>query len=173
MASVDELAALTAKTYLRVNAKQLPTWRANRGRPVPIGYQDADADALVPHTVSLKDARQLKAPSLAPNGFQLVTFEHGVEDFTAEAQDNLKLNLVWALQSIVANETLGVDDISLNLESGSIIVTAQVILTSLDDLHNWARLSSLWPLLYGTACCFIEALLKLLGTDLHELGLEA
>ena len=27
---------------------------------------------------------------------------------------------------------------------------------SLDDLHNWARLSSLWPLLYGTACCFIE-----------------
>ena len=31
-----------------------------------------------------------------------------------------------------------------------------IILTSLDDLHNWARLSSLWPLLYGTACCFIE-----------------
>jgi len=29
-------------------------------------------------------------------------------------------------------------------------------LTSLDDLLNWARLSSLWPLLYGTACCFIE-----------------
>ena len=29
-------------------------------------------------------------------------------------------------------------------------------MTSLDDLHNWARLSSLWPLLYGTACCFIE-----------------
>ena len=29
-------------------------------------------------------------------------------------------------------------------------------MTSLDDLHNWARLSSLWPRLYGTACCFIE-----------------
>ena len=29
-------------------------------------------------------------------------------------------------------------------------------MTSLDDLHSWARLSSLWPLLYGTACCFIE-----------------
>jgi NAD(P)H-quinone oxidoreductase subunit K len=35
-------------------------------------------------------------------------------------------------------------------------LSENIILTSLDDLHNWARLSSLWPLLYGTACCFIE-----------------
>ncbi|MBW4699162.1 MAG: NADH-quinone oxidoreductase subunit NuoB [Aphanocapsa lilacina HA4352-LM1] len=31
-----------------------------------------------------------------------------------------------------------------------------VILTTLNDLYNWARLSSVWPLMYGTACCFIE-----------------
>jgi NAD(P)H-quinone oxidoreductase subunit K len=35
-------------------------------------------------------------------------------------------------------------------------LSENVILTSVDDLYNWARLSSLWPLLYGTACCFIE-----------------
>jgi len=35
-------------------------------------------------------------------------------------------------------------------------LSENIILTSLEELHNWARLSSLWPLLYGTACCFIE-----------------
>jgi NAD(P)H-quinone oxidoreductase subunit K len=35
-------------------------------------------------------------------------------------------------------------------------LSENVILTTVEDLHNWARLSSLWPMLYGTACCFIE-----------------
>ena len=59
---------------------------------------------------------------------------------------------------------------------GAPTVTAElsenIILTSLDDLHNWARLSSLWPLLYGTACCFIE-FAALLGSrfDFDRFGL--
>jgi NAD(P)H-quinone oxidoreductase subunit K len=35
-------------------------------------------------------------------------------------------------------------------------LSENVILTTVDDLYNWARLSSLYPLLFGTACCFIE-----------------
>lgn len=35
-------------------------------------------------------------------------------------------------------------------------LSENVILTTVDDLYNWAKLSSLWPLLFGTACCFIE-----------------
>jgi hypothetical protein len=35
-------------------------------------------------------------------------------------------------------------------------LSENIILTTLDDLYNWAKLSSLYPLLYGTACCFIE-----------------
>jgi NAD(P)H-quinone oxidoreductase subunit K len=35
-------------------------------------------------------------------------------------------------------------------------LSENIILTTVDDLYNWARLSSLYPLLFGTACCFIE-----------------
>lgn len=35
-------------------------------------------------------------------------------------------------------------------------LSENVVLTTVDDLYNWAKLSSLWPMLYGTACCFIE-----------------
>ena len=35
-------------------------------------------------------------------------------------------------------------------------LSENIILTTVDDLYDWARLSSLWPLMYGTACCFIE-----------------
>jgi NAD(P)H-quinone oxidoreductase subunit K len=34
--------------------------------------------------------------------------------------------------------------------------TDSIILTTFNDFSNWARISSLWPLLYGTSCCFIE-----------------
>nr|AWD77908.1 NADH-plastoquinone oxidoreductase subunit K [Odontosoria chinensis] len=35
-------------------------------------------------------------------------------------------------------------------------ISNSAFLTSISDFSNWSRLSSLWPLLYGTSCCFIE-----------------
>lgn len=51
-------------------------------------------------------------------------------------------------------------------------LSENVVLTTVDDLYNWARLSSLWPLMYGTACCFIE-LAALIGSrfDFDRFGL--
>lgn len=47
-----------------------------------------------------------------------------------------------------------------------------VISTTSNDLSNWSRLSSLWPLLYGTSCCFIE-FASLIGSrfDFDRFGL--
>ena len=45
-----------------------------------------------------------------------------------------------------------------------------VISTTSNDLSNWSRLSSLWPLLYGTSCCFIE-FASLIGLLIHGLTL--
>lgn len=51
-------------------------------------------------------------------------------------------------------------------------ISDSVILTTFHDFTNWIRLSSLWPLLYGTSCCFIE-FASLLGSrfDFDRFGL--
>lgn len=35
-------------------------------------------------------------------------------------------------------------------------LSENVILTCVDDLYDWARLSTLYPMMFGTACCFME-----------------
>nr|YP_010901767.1 NADH dehydrogenase subunit K [Goodyera yunnanensis]WIL08009.1 NADH dehydrogenase subunit K [Goodyera yunnanensis] len=55
----------------------------------------------------------------------------------------------------------GKDDIEtvMNLVELSLLnqkISNSIISTTSNDLSNWSRLSSLWPLLYGTSCCFIE-----------------
>lgn len=44
----------------------------------------------------------------------------------------------------------------------------QVMITRLEDLLSWARLSSLWPLGFGLACCAIE----MMATNASHYDLE-
>ena len=46
-----------------------------------------------------------------------------------------------------------------------------LILTSVNDLLNWARLSSIWPMGFGLACCAIEMMSTYAsGYDLDRFG---
>ena len=42
-----------------------------------------------------------------------------------------------------------------------------VIVTGLDDLLNWARLSSMFPMTFGLACCAIEFMST--GTTVYDM----
>jgi NADH-quinone oxidoreductase subunit B len=43
------------------------------------------------------------------------------------------------------------------------------LLTRMDDVINWARASSLWPLTFGTSCCAIEMMMAT-GASRHDLA---
>ncbi|AZQ64351.1 NADH-quinone oxidoreductase subunit B [Flammeovirga pectinis] len=47
----------------------------------------------------------------------------------------------------------------------------EIVISKVDDLINWARLSSLWPLGFGLACCAIEMMTTFASNyDLDRFG---
>ncbi len=49
----------------------------------------------------------------------------------------------------------------------------QVAITSLDRLYNWGRSASVWPMMFGLACCAIEMICTAASRfDLARFGME-
>ena len=49
----------------------------------------------------------------------------------------------------------------------------QVAVTSLDRLYNWGRQASVWPMMFGLACCAIEMICTAASRfDLARFGME-
>ena len=52
-------------------------------------------------------------------------------------------------------------------------VSPNWVTTRLDDLVNWSRANSLWPMAFGTACCAIEFMATAASRfDLARFGME-
>jgi len=50
---------------------------------------------------------------------------------------------------------------------------AQVAISSLDKIYNWGRSASVWPLMFGLACCAIEMICTAASRfDLARFGME-
>ncbi len=50
---------------------------------------------------------------------------------------------------------------------------ANVLITTVDKIYNWSRRSSMWPLLFGLACCAIEMIATAASRyDLARFGME-
>lgn len=49
----------------------------------------------------------------------------------------------------------------------------QVAVTSLDKIYNWSRSNSMWPMMFGLACCAIEMICTAASRyDLSRFGME-
>jgi len=52
-------------------------------------------------------------------------------------------------------------------------MASQVAITSLDKIYNWSRSNSMWPMMFGLACCAIEMICTAASRyDLSRFGME-
>ena len=58
---------------------------------------------------------------------------------------------------------------NLNIELGK----QGVLVTTIQELYNWGRRSSIWPMQFGLACCAIEMIATTMARyDLARFGSE-
>jgi NADH-quinone oxidoreductase subunit B len=81
--------------------------------------------------------------------------------------DNNKNKILVTILNVVSQQEFlkGMGLLDHKFNSGGVVITAT------DNLLNWARLSSLWPMGFGLACCAIEMMSTYAsGYDLDRFG---
>ena len=80
-----------------------------------------------------------------------------------QAQVNYSLHGANGVPREVMHDTIVVPD----------DLQANVMVTTLDKIYNWSRRTSMWPLLFGLACCAIEMIATASSRfDLARFGME-
>ena len=52
-------------------------------------------------------------------------------------------------------------------------IQGQVTITTLDKIYNWSRKNSIWPMMFGLACCAIEMIAAAASRyDISRFGME-
>jgi NADH-quinone oxidoreductase subunit B len=67
------------------------------------------------------------------------------------------------------------EDLAVNNPQADIPIDLQhqVAVTTLDKIYNWSRSNSLWPMMFGLACCAIEMICTAASRyDLSRFGME-
>jgi NADH-quinone oxidoreductase subunit B len=75
----------------------------------------------------------------------------------------------------VSPRRIGMESIELSSPEHEIPpeLQSQVAITSLDRIYNWGRSASVWPLMFGLACCAIEMICAAASRfDIARFGME-
>lgn len=65
------------------------------------------------------------------------------------------------------------EDLSNNENPVPESLQGQIAITSLDKIYNWSRRSSVWPMVFGLACCAIEMIATAASRyDMARFGME-
>jgi len=86
-----------------------------------------------------------------------ILFYSGIGSFVRLEKTSFKMGI----KGMKREEFKGNDSLELLKESG-----ANVFVTSIDDVINWGRKNSLWPLTFATSCCGIEMMAA--GAPRHD-----
>ena len=73
----------------------------------------------------------------------------------------------------MTDEVSAADGVSAPEYEIPVDLQGQVAVTSIDRIYNWGRRSSIWPLMFGLACCAIEMICTAASRyDLARFGME-